>query len=414
MNTGDQITHEKHGRCTVTHIWFDWLGVVPVHGSDSEMIIIPREGAMEAGEMTRLERQARGLLDDVEVGDFVVEIKGSQLLWKVTGVRPGRMQTLPSGAQRYLWERLELKGNGFTGNVTSSKYRLATPAELLDAGVIDEIPGDDETLTNCCEAEVVVDGSWFVCGVCGGSGPESGIYDGVIYCANCGNDIGIEHYGDPGVVQCPNCRSQPRDANGEVLKVGDVVEWDGQVPPQPPSVVTSLKKGTELWTICTHDGGNDYQHHWTKLTTLTHSQYLPLARRTLDPGMTRRELLSMLTMGCVGEWGEFQRLTSWENAGDELGDLTWYASLLQDEAEEGKVEGYGFARGPSDWIEMAKKEIYHGTNKGFVKLMASCLRIKVEEHADMLGLDIGEIRYRNIRKLIDRYPDGFVSGGGRR
>ena len=218
---------------------------------------------------------------------------------------------------------------------------------------------------------------------------------------------------------------QPRDANGEVLGAGDLIHYDSGIYKPHDGFylvenICSLDDPKNAgWMNCGSitaevEGLKLKGKSCEKITSLTRSQYLPLAKRTLDPGMTRRELLSMLTMGCVGEWGEFQRLTSWENCGDELGDLMWYTSLLQDEAEEGQVRGYGFARGPSDWIEMAKKEIYHGTNKGFVRLMASYLLDKVKEHADLLGLDIDEIRYRNIRKLIDRYPDGFVSGGGRR
>ena len=353
MKIGDQITHKSIGSCTVTHIWLRHLGVTPDDGCESEMIIIPRESAME---MSRLEMQARGMLDDVEVGDFVVEIKGSQLLWKVTGVRPGRMQTLPSGAQRYLWERLELKGNGFTGNVTSSKYRLATPAELLDAGVIDEIPGGD----------------------------------------------------------------QPRDANGEVLEVGDIVEWDGQRTPPPPSIVTRFQRGDKFWTVRTHDGGNDYQHHWTKVTNLSHSNYLRLARRTLDPEMTRRERLGMLTRGVCGEYGEYIS----DPSAEEVGDLLWYATILADEIgkdgdDERWIEHIGL---PIVWLHMngnrrdeyIKKAIYHDVAAENLEEIAAEGLAVCHYAAEQGGLDIGEIRYRNIRKLIDRYPDGFVSGGGRR
>lgn len=139
--------------------------------------------------------------------------------------------------------------------------------------------------------------------------------------------------------------------------------------------------------------------------SLTREQYIPLARRTI-PTLYRRERLSMLVLGCLGEWREYRLAPS----DDELGDCLWYLTLLTDE-----LGAWHYAHTPSEptglpIAEWAKKYIYHDTGEERLSsLVAQWLC-----YAEALAEDVGKVRANNIRKLIARYPDGFVAGGGKR
>lgn len=136
---------------------------------------------------------------------------------------------------------------------------------------------------------------------------------------------------------------------------------------------------------------------------LTRELYIPLARRTMDPRLTHRERLSMLVLGALGEWSEYLRGMK----DDELGDCLWYLTLLTDE-----LSAWQYAHTPSEptglpIAELAKKYIYHGTHGERVKSIVAQWLCYAESMADP-----GKVRAANVRKLIRRYPDGFVLGGG--
>ena len=217
------------------------------------------------------------------------------------------------------------------------------------------------------------------------------------------------------------------DKNGEPLDVGDLflrgrehdVKIVTELTPErsdydvgycsPSAIAAGPLVPTTRSTCC------------EKITSLTRSQYLPLAKRTLDPEMTRKERLSMLAFGLIGEWGELQKAIQEgdrEKVLDECGDVLWYAEILCHEFdEEGDVYENVNLSEIRDWnrlSEQIKKEIFHGKPLGILWGMAddacaSCYRYIVEH-----GGDIGKVRYQNIKKLIARYPDGFVEGGGER
>ena len=212
---------------------------------------------------------------------------------------------------------------------------------------------------------------------------------------------------------------QPRDANGEVLEVGGIaIDY---LLDEVVAITGFSEAGCVRFDRLEHKGsGKEDCRAVEKLTTLTRDQYLPLARRTLDPGMTRRERLGMLTRGVCGEYGEYCSSPSAE----EVGDLLWYATILADEMgkdgdDERWIEDNGL---PITWLHMngnrrdeyIKKAIYHDVGPEALEELAAEGLAVCHYAVRQAGQDIGEIRYRNIRKLIDRYPDGFVSGGGRR
>ena len=74
----------------------------------------------------RLQKQARGLLEEIEVGDWVVFNETPWQLFSVISINSTSAI-------------LECKYGTNAGYVTDG-LRLATPQELLDHGIIDEIP----------------------------------------------------------------------------------------------------------------------------------------------------------------------------------------------------------------------------------------------------------------------------------
>ena len=149
-----------------------------------------------------------------------------------------------------------------------------------------------------------------------------------------------------------------------------------------------------------------------KISKLVPELYLRLARRTIPGDMTRKERLSMLAFGLIGELGEVQAAAG-EGSSDrvlsECGDVLWYASILQDEAAGGYsrwIDLYGV----EDWlglIEDIKKEIFHGAKEGTLASMACSALVSVQRLIRYHEGDIGEVRLANIKKLYARYPDGF-------
>ena len=79
----------------------------------------------------RLQKQARGLLEEIEVGDWVVHALSPQPR-KVTHMYDDVITVVLV--------------NGLRGWAREWRWRLATPEELLDHGIIDEIPDDPRRL----------------------------------------------------------------------------------------------------------------------------------------------------------------------------------------------------------------------------------------------------------------------------
>ena len=116
---------------------------------------------------------------------------------------------------------------------------------------------------------------------------------------------------------------------------------------------------------------------------MTPNEYQKLAARTLSdpeeihgdkdrPAMYEELLTLTLTTKLAGEVGELCELI-------------------------GKSIGHGVT--PNNFLDLVEKEL----GDGFWYLAAI---------ATMYGLNVGDIMVRNIVKLKERYPQGFVEGGG--
>jgi hypothetical protein len=157
---------------------------------------------------------------------------------------------------------------------------------------------------------------------------------------------------------------------------------------------------------------------------LTGEEYLPFARRTMDPTLSRRERLSMLTLGALGEFKELLAVIDQDpdthpdrqaDLEDEIGDVVWYLSLLMAELG-GSWDRQDYDHSTINKLEeLAKKAIYHETKEEEFRCAVKALWARLENvvyHDTPKTLD--QIRAANIRKLAARYPHGFVAGGGNR
>lgn len=216
---------------------------------------------------------------------------------------------------------------------------------------------------------------------------------------------------------------RPVDATGEPLEVGDLVRVEGEL-----WVVEKIQRRAGQWQII-FDAEKwtwSLPEHWTwslperctKITELTSEEYLPLARRTMDPEIKGKALLSFLRDGVLGEWGELQSAIK---AGDrekilkECGDVLWYAEQLYDiVGRYGSYQPVDLST-VNDWlslIERTKKEIWHGRKSGLLSGIADHAIVSVMMLAEDLGSSAYSVRAENIKKLMRRYPNGFVAGGG--
>lgn len=76
----------------------------------------------------------------------------------------------------------------------------------------------------------------------------------------------------------------------------------------------------------------------------------------------------------------------------------------------------GLAGEAGEAVELVKKHLYHGKEldlDAVKKELGDCLWY-VAALASTLGLDMGDISEGNVAKLMARYPDKFVVGGGNR
>ena len=149
---------------------------------------------------------------------------------------------------------------------------------------------------------------------------------------------------------------------------------------------------------------------------LTREDYRVLAARSLAPGLNTlfepglTALLLYLTLGALGEYGEFQEDPSLEEAGDVL----WYCELLlqylsTDPRPMRPVPGW-------DTYELVKKAWVHHrpvpreTVTGWIRWIYREVLWYIEDS----GSSVEEVYADNIRKLGKRFPYGFAPGGGAR
>lgn len=85
------------------------------------------------------------------------------------------------------------------------------------------------------------------------------------------------------------------------------------------------------------------------------------------------------------------------------------------------INGLGIAGEAGECADLVKKIVGHGVTEYKDKPVLDAL---VDELGDVLwyiaamcntiGVDMDTVAHRNIRKLRERYPNGFVPGGGNR
>ena len=212
------------------------------------------------------------------------------------------------------------------------------------------------------------------------------------------------------------------ELNAVELKVGDLVRIDGI-----PSIITRVSD-TGIWSYVGHRDGctnvfiwpSPADHLIAPCHALTAEEYLPLARRTLDPDLVGDHPAAVkarrmyLTLGMLGEYGEWCE-ASQEDMEGEAGDVLWYLVQLQAEGADVKTPASP-PRSPlgiATPFETIKKAWVHGKDDCIREVYGWC------EHIDGVLRTYYEhrthhIRARNIAKLARRYPQGFVRGGGER
>lgn len=162
---------------------------------------------------------------------------------------------------------------------------------------------------------------------------------------------------------------------------------------------------------------------------MQHEEYLKEAPRTLDPTLTPREQLVSCLLGVAGEFVELVRLAEQSAAipdtlaADaligECGDVLWYLACLEtlpngiepSEYEHLTVFDYMTDEAYNP-CEEVKRFAFHDRGKEAVLEMCGAALDYVRLVLQQLKVSLEECRARNIAKLRERYPQGFVSGGG--
>ena len=141
------------------------------------------------------------------------------------------------------------------------------------------------------------------------------------------------------------------------------------------------------------------------------TDYQRAAVRTMPANLTDRERLSMLALGVVGEWAEYEAEVSGDKAAIEAGDVLWYIAGLCTVlgVDLADLPSYRVAPAPvvdalGDICEPIKKHLYHGKELDNARVLGGCCRLYRgigKRH------DLAEIMAANVDKLRKRWPDGF-------
>ena len=143
--------------------------------------------------------------------------------------------------------------------------------------------------------------------------------------------------------------------------------------------------------------------------------YQIAAGRTLPANLSDRERLSMLALGVVGEWAEYEQALDAATKREEAGDVLWYLAGLctvlgvdmailagVDHSKMLIVDALG------DICETTKKHLYHGKDLNRIRILRGCAKLYA---VVAMHEPIAEIMAANIDKLRKRWPDGFGVGG---
>ena len=139
--------------------------------------------------------------------------------------------------------------------------------------------------------------------------------------------------------------------------------------------------------------------------------YQAAAARTLPADLSDRDRLSMLALGVVGEWAEYEQAANVVTKQEEAGDVLWYIAGLctvlgVDMAILAGVDlsGMMVVDALGDICETTKKHLYHGKELHRIRILRGCAKLyavvaKQEPTAEIMAA--------NVAKLKARWPDGF-------
>jgi NTP pyrophosphatase (non-canonical NTP hydrolase) len=147
---------------------------------------------------------------------------------------------------------------------------------------------------------------------------------------------------------------------------------------------------------------------------MTPTEYQAAAARTLPANLSDRDRLSMLALGVVGEWGEYQAAKDTSTESEEAGDVLWYIAGLCTVlgVDLADLTLYRVATAPAmdalgDVCEPIKKHLYHGKDLDKARVLRGCARLYM---GIVYSHNIGEVLAANVAKLKARWPDGFKVG----
>lgn len=97
-----------------------------------------------------------------------------------------------------------------------------------------------------------------------------------------------------------------------------------------------------------------------------------------------------------------------------LEDYQQFVSLLKN--PDPHEPRYGMAGEVGEYVDMVKKTEFHGKGRDRAKLVEELgdIVFYVVAEAVNQGITFDEVISQNVLKLMSRYPDGFVKGGGNR
>lgn len=143
--------------------------------------------------------------------------------------------------------------------------------------------------------------------------------------------------------------------------------------------------------------------------------YQTAAVRTMPAGLDDHGALSMLALGVVGEWAEYEAEEDGDKAAIEAGDVLWYIAGICTvlNVDLAHLPSYRVAPQPvtgalGDICEPVKKHLYHGKELDKARVLGGCCRLY---RGIALRFSLPEIMAANIDKLRKRWPDGFGVGG---
>lgn len=143
----------------------------------------------------------------------------------------------------------------------------------------------------------------------------------------------------------------------------------------------------------------------------------------MDKG-DKRIPLEFAALGLAGEFGELGTAIASKASDDEveleIGDVLWYATAVQLSLGFSNVMLFDGSIDKTalqcchEICELVKKKVWHGKDidSWGIVFLAEKIKADLALLAETMDLTIEEIRQSNYDKVMARYPDGMVDGGG--